>query len=279
MTKVMLANEYSKHSAVFRRNNSKDDVARSYIVQPKHDGVFCALFPGAAYTRTMETLRSVDHLVLDVALPGLVLFGELWAEGMDFATISGLARRHYHSPELGIKVFDAVTMDEFDAGKTDVPYILRRDRYRNLLAPQRMANDYAGTFDAETLETKARVLSESVGYDGLILRDPAAGWFAGRSKDGEIIKVKPTIRLSLRVVNMDVVRQPTKLGGYITVRLPGGAQCDVGSGLTQEILKDSPLNIIGKIAEVEAMGYTNTGSLREPRFKGWRDDLVVADGE
>ena len=38
-----------------------------------------------------------------------------------------------------------------------------------------------------------------------------------------------------------------------------------------------PASIVGKIVEVEAMGYTSDGFLREPRFIRVRDDKEIPD--
>jgi DNA ligase-1 len=50
----------------------------------------------------------------------------------------------------------------------------------------------------------------------------------------------------------------------------------VSTGLTQEqadAFTADPALIVGQHIEVEAMGLTSTGLLREPRFKGIRTDV------
>jgi ATP-dependent DNA ligase len=279
---VMLANEFDKHSAAFKKwwRGSVENI-RGFIVQPKFDGVFCAiggsLVTGGtcAITRTGELVRSVD--ASKWLVPGHVVFGELWKSGVSFPEISGRARSH--SPQdLDFVPFDMVTQYEFSHGFSKTPYARRLISLGGMLRvppADRVRLDLH-----ESYGSSARWYVDFGGFDGIILRDPLGMWSRGRSRNGEIVKVKVVNSLDLRIVGATAEIRPTKLGGYLTVDYRG-TWTDVGSGLTQDMLRgiqDGTARFIGSIAEVEYLGITADGKLREPRLKGIRHDKAHADG-
>lgn len=145
-----------------------------------------------------------------------------------------------------------------------------------------VAETYTGHSWGYDPEQRAREYVSWGGYDGAILRNPEAGYTIGQVKNGEIVKVKPTMSLDLRIKRITVDVRPTKLGGYITVDLGNDVECDVGTGLTQADLASFQNELargawINRIAEVEFMGFTEDGKLREPRFKGLRHDKKEPD--
>jgi DNA ligase-1 len=94
-------------------------------------------------------------------------------------------------------------------------------------------------------------------------------------KNGEIIKVKPTLSLDLRVLQVHVA-EGIKTGRPVhTIDVwYNGVRTRVGSGIPHSF-NDVPQ--AGQIVEIECMGLTLTGALREPRFKGIRLDKEQPD--
>lgn len=279
--------ELKAQSAAFKKKWTSHDqlVYHGWIIQPKFDGVHVMIHTdGYVRTRTGEEVMSVPHLLEQAQLcfgPGQVLFCEAYKFGTPHKDINGAARRQYAQPDLIGVVYDVVTQTEFDAGNCPRPYWQRYDFAAiNVLdapglitAPEcQYEGDGPVNVDKLALEYKNHPTDA---YDGLILRDATAPWAAGAAKEGEVIKVKPSLSLDLLVVGHRVEIKPTKLGGAITV-VYNGVESDVGSGLTQSILEalTQGAKAAGRIAEVECLGITPDGKLREPRFKGFRFDTV-----
>ena len=98
----------------------------------------------------------------------------------------------------------------------------------------------------------------------------------GSGKGGEFIKCKPLISFTVTVdaVVSDVGGKTGKNTCVLMFPLNDHMQ-KVSTGLTQQQADDytaAPSLILGQRIEVEAMGLTVNGFLREPRFKGIRTD-------
>lgn len=273
-----------------------------YLAQPKHDGVNMVAIKWSHhgsdhapfdhiqfYSRTGEVVHSADHLKQALVAPFFppgVYLGEYWHPFIDQPTVSGYFRdtKQQH-PEPMFVVFDWLTLGEWNEGKSDVPY---EDRMRRLPEPVHLIDQnrapvflietqgYLADHGMSTAEAAA-TLSEGGAYDGLILRNPNSGWRKGDlGTNGEIIKVKPTITLDLRVlaVSQDYGEKTGRRVYTIFVRLPNGNDQEIGSGVPHK-LEDVPHE--GDIVEIEAMSYSKHGLLREPRYKGKRHDKTEAD--
>ena len=275
----------------------------NYIAQPKYDGcnTVVVLFPDGdvqIYSRTGEVVESMEHIALALRVfPNItagVYLGEAWAPDLEFSDISGLFRRKTASEDtcrLQFAIFDFLTLDEWEAGFSNVAYVNRVARMPVELgaipvgqAPIYLAGSFgyiAQTFPNTTRQKVCDELLKQGGYDGLILRDPLAYWSKGSNgTTGEIIKVKSKVSLDLRVVGFEEGKgkHAGKIGTLI-VEMPNGTQMGAGTGLKDsERDRDSfARDWLGKIVEVEALGYTNSGLLREPRIKGIRHDKTEAD--
>jgi DNA ligase-1 len=284
--------EFAKQSASFKKANPTLEGLHpsEYTMQPKYDGCHLIIHLSdegvpRAFSRTGEPVRSVDHIIaqaLHVYGRGWVLFGEAYDFGLTFPEISGNFRQHRPAENLCFMAFDAVPASTFDLG------LYYPTPYRERLAALRAAVNGAGQSAPDIIVTPdlpldnpagfALRLKKQGGYDGAIVRCSNAGWQAGDSKHGEVIKVKPVESLDLRVRGwfLGKGKHDNRAGGiYVEYN---GVQPGVGTGFT-----DDERSIIaqgtrdGAIAEVEFMGFTEDGALREPRFKGWRYDKLKAD--
>lgn len=284
--------EFAKQSAAFKKAHPSLDSLSSdeYTMQPKYDGCHLIVHLGLdgvprAFSRTGEPVRSVDHIAaqcLQVFGRGWVIFGEAYVFDLSFPEISGNFRQHKPAENLCFMAFDAVPAQAFAMG------LYYPTPYRERLASLRAAVRAAGALAPDIIVTPdlpldnptgfAVTLKKQGGYDGAIVRRSDAGWQAGDSKNGEVIKVKPVESLDLRVRGwfLGKGKHANRAGGiYVEY---DGVQTGVGTGFT-----DDERSIIaqgtrdGAIAEVEFMGFTEDGALREPRFKGWRYDKLKAD--
>ena len=207
--------------------------------------------------------------------------GEVWQpiEEAAFPTISGKFRRQNPSPELRFVVNDILP-----AGYTTTsPYRLRYQDVVDLLGLP--GEDFYKVTTAETWKNPSHFWEDPLtpalqwqgqgGFDGAILRDPNAGYTVGTVKAGEIVKVKPTLSLDLVVEDL-VVQKGEKTGRnvYTLYVLYNGVRSSVGSGMPH-MADECPYP--GDIVEIECLGITADGKLREPRFKGIRHDKLKPD--
>lgn len=285
--------DFDAQSAKFKKryHNVEALLDAGWEVQPKYDGVFCMIDTSElkALSRQGKEMPSVGHLLGQCREgfgPDKVVFMEVYKFGTLHKDINGASRRQYLQDDLIGVVFDVVPKAAFEHGFYPRPYIARLDDvYRGVQFQDKLI----AIAECPTLGRNGTVqgLAEEMvshptdAYDGVILRDPAAPWNAGACKEGEAIKVKAVLSLDLEITNESVTIRPTKLGGQFTVNYKG-VPSDVGSGLTQDMMEKIKAGFdnqtgpvfVGSIAEVECLGLTPDGKLREPRLKAIRHDAV-----
>lgn len=299
---VHKAVEVSKcHKAVREQLSKPGYLEENYIAQAKYDGcnMVAVVADGDAVflSRTGELVLSVEHIRMAMlSLPDIkdgVYLGECWAPDLPFAEISGLFRRKTASVDtcrLQFAIFDYLAPEEWHIGSSLVPYSHRVERLPATLSaiPQQLnplwlAQSFGrikDTWANGTAQQVANQLVEAGGYDGLILRDPKGRWFRGdRGTSGEIIKVKPLIRVTCKVVGFQTGKgKYVNDVGTLLVEYNGKEQ-GAGTGLKDSERSQDYFwkNWNGKLVEIEALGLTEDGYLREPRLKGIRDDVLEPD--
>lgn len=277
---------------------TEDQLRTEYLAQPKYDGCNCVAIKYAnsvehikLFSRTGEEVLSADHIKEALAAapfaPIGVYLGEYWHPFIDQPTVSGMFRKQdgtqYDQPML--VVFDFVSIGEWEQGFSELTYLDRVGRLPATLskipecrAPFFLAESQGFLVDQEMSPMEAaRLMAEGGAYDGLILRKPSGTWTKGdRGTNGEIIKVKPTLTLDLRVLAVNEAKgEKTGRSVYtVVVDLGDGKTQEVGSGVPHD-WRDVPH--INHIVEIEAMSFSKYGLLREPRFKGIRHDKTEAD--
>lgn len=290
---VQKATDYASQSSAWRAANpSVQALSRTHIGVRKYDG--CHLIVrvdsegrGWAFSRTGEFVKSCDHIVDAVRRvygPAWVVSGEVWQNGVPFPEISGAYRRHSPQPQLKFVPFDIVPERGWCAGTHEVPFTQRLshlmisiERNNFIGSPLVVAPVFMpGTYDPQTLANK---LVLEGGSDGLILRDPAAGWAKATARDGELIKVKPSLSLDLEVVGLEEGKGKMEgMAGALLVTYNG--KVSKAGGLDYQTRRGwlaDPSSIVGRIVEVECLGITEDGYLREPRIKAVRFDKLKPD--
>ena len=256
----------------------------NYWVLKKYDGCCGIIYvdeTGRAtqiVTRTGEKIRSCDHILNWITLEGMwkevVLFVELWHPDMDFSEISGKVRQHSPAPELIYKAWDVVPLWDYYAGECTIPFSERYAWLQENIHPDFLA--YLYPYNPMSLVDEANAVRASGPYDGLIAKDPKGTWKLGLGTDGESIKIKPPLSFDLEVIGVtDGKGKHAGVIGSLVVRFSGGNTLGIGTGLSDDDRERT--DWVGKIVEVEAMGYSSEGSLREPRLKGERFDKEQAD--
>lgn len=287
---ILKAVEFDKCSAKFKKQwKNEDELWRAgWLLQPKYDGCF-----GMAYIRkdnaacTMLSRTGEDystscrHILneLHEAADGkeCVVLGEVWHPTWGFPKISGAFRRRALNDELLFMANDILDINMCGTA----PYGVRLLNLKAML-PE-IADSTYSTHAVTHIDyadgdvfTIAKNLVAQGGYDGAILRDCSAPYSIGLANAGQIVKVKPNNSLDLRCVNFDVAEGEKTGRAVVTlvVQLPDGKFNKVGSGVPHDL---SGPETVGQIVEVEFMGYTPDGYLREPRFKGVRYDKEAPD--
>lgn len=300
---VHKAVEYSALSA-----KAKAGLEQTYqwVLSPKYDGCHAVfLFDERKHvvtlSRTGEQVLSMPHIATDLLhVYGHLLSegrwavcGEAWTPGQEFNVLSGWFRKQSPVPDLRFVPFDIVEWAPNTSGTCSTPHLSSTARYsarcnallqpegcgyHRIISPRFLA--LSGTF-SEVLpqaveyakEHKARADSF---FDGAVLAQAGGAYTVGAGKGGEFIKIKPLLSYTVKVdaVVADLGGKTGKNTCVLMFELDGKMQ-KVSTGLTQDQADEYtayPERIIDSLIEVEAMGVTVNGYLREPRFKGIRTD-------
>lgn len=263
----------------------------------------------ATYSRSGEFVHSMNHIAVSLLdlyplVKGrLAICGEAWMVGEEFNVISGAFRRHSPQPQLQFVPFDMVPFDYNTDSTAGLPILLGQSdhrvypakysdrlgnlvKYRNNTVPSQVLVPRYSTLAEHgldhalavargvALENKART---DCFFDGAILARANGKYEVGSGKAGEFIKIKPLISHTVQVeaVIADVGSKTGKITCVLCFTLNGEVQ-KVSTGLTQaqaDEYVNNPNAILDQYIEVEAMGLTVNGLLREPRFKGIRTDV------
>jgi DNA ligase-1 len=274
----------------------------NFIAQPKHDGCNCVIGYKEgrlifAKSRTGEDTVAIgpEHAAFlkRVDAPDGVYLGEAWDSQLPFHEISGIFRRKTPDPQARLQhiVFDFLTWEEWEQGYSNLSYMSRVARLGGFLsvphafklAPIHPIVGFgvlAHTWPAATGLDIANKLQAAGGYDGLVFRDPDGLWHAGdNGTNGEIIKVKPLLRVTCEVTGyIPGEGKYQGLVGSLLISYKGQEQ-GAGTGLKDHQRDQSEFQSRwkGKLVEIEALGETPDGRLREPRLLGIRSDVLEAD--
>ena len=282
----MLAHDGAKHPK---------KIAGECFIEYKYDGVrvIAIVQNGDAtlYSRNGKLLENFPHINEALSrseFEGLVFDGEVMSE--DFQTLMKQVHRKEgaQTEDSYLAVFDMLTLEEFNAGATDMTAFERRERligYQPLFSYRLQLVD-AVMLDLDTDDGQAsfkamnkQALAE--GYEGLMIKPIDQGYKCKRSHAW--LKIKPFIEVTLKVVALEegTGKNEGLLGALVVEGEDDGKffHLNVGSGLTDEnreqIWADQD-NVIGQLVEIRADAATqsqdaeDTWSLRFPRFKTFR---------
>lgn len=289
MTLIMKATEFEDQSAAFKKSfpNGVQELAdRGWLLQPKYDGCFGMAVirrdgDSRMLSRTGEDYSaSCGHILEDLETLAtqrhqdnwteFVVLGEVWHPVWAFPQISGSFRRRRPCDDLWFMAHDLLPITL----ATSTAYVARHQTLLFLMNGGRnRVRPVLNHVDTADVAAYAVNLKLSGHYDGAVLKDPNAGYNIGNVRLGQIVKVKPTQSLDLRV-DAWAGEPGEKTGRYVyTVRVTyRGVSTWAGSGIPHDYVPEN-----GHMIEVEFMGFTADGALREPRFKGQRHDKPTPD--
>lgn len=280
--KPLLACKFDPKKAVF-----------PYLASPKIDGIRFVMVDGVALSRSFKPIRNkYVQQVLSKRLPngidGELTVGETFQE-----TTSGIMSIE-GEPEFTVWVFDYLKDDPntpFYARMLELPkFVLPGHNYEILNGSP--VNNFE---ELDFLEQKFL----SLGYEGLMLRDPMGPYKFGRSTVNEniLLKVKRfeddeavVIGIEEKMSNQNepeknelgYQRRSHSLAGMVgadtagslRVRNSAGQEFSIGSGLNdaqRAVIWNNPDYYIGKIAKYKYFPVGVKELPRHPIFLGWRD--------
>lgn len=261
------------------------------IVERKHDGMRALWIDGKLVTRGGATLWCTAHLWADLAALDAE-FGEPMFLDMEYREAGGFgatARRTSRAiwergPVDGtgdVWLWDAVPTRVWREGGASAALVARkRDLHAaltRLQSPGRAAGLHYVDHVAVAGEAHLRAIEAAEyarGGEGVVVKDATAQHHPGRSRYWQRLKRK--LSLDLVVIGYSESKSdPGTLGAIIVDH--DGVGVRVHAGFTDReriVLWHYPDCVVGRIAEIEAMEATELGSLRQPRFLNWRDDLT-----
>ena len=281
----MLAHDGAKHPK---------KIAGDCFIEYKYDGVrvIAIVQNGDAtlYSRNGKLLENFPHIneaLSKSEFEGLVFDGEVMSE--DFQTLMKQVHRKEgaQTEDSYLAVFDMLTLEEFNAGGTDMTAYERRERlisvassfsYRTQLV--QAINLNLDSEDGQRSFKEMNKLALEEGYEGLMIKPVNEGYKCKRSHAW--LKIKPFIEVTLKVVALEegTGKNEGGLGALVVEGEDDGKffHLNVGSGLTDEnreqIWADQD-NVVGQLVEIRADAVTisqdnSAYSLRFPRFKTFR---------
>ena len=282
----MLAHDGAKHPK---------KIAGECYVEYKYDGVrvIAIVQNGSAtlHSRNGKLLENFPHIEESLSKPefnGLVFDGEVMSD--DFQTLMKQVHRKEgaQTQDAYLALFDMITLDEFNAGGTDLDAKERRTRLTTIrplfddnikLVDVTLVNFDTAEGQAEFNKLNKTALDE--GYEGLMIKPIAEGYKCKRSHAW--LKIKPFIEVTLKVVDLEegTGKNEGLLGALVVEGEDDGKffHLNVGSGLTDENREQIWANqdaVIGQLVEIRADAATQSQdaddvwSLRFPRFKTFR---------
>ena len=281
--------------------NHETKVSGKKIIEVKLDGVrvITIVYPSGRvdqYSRNGKELVNFPHIKEQIAqgIDGaftepLVFDGEVMSSSFQDLMKQVHRKDNVAASDAVLHLFDVVTLQAFNAGRNPAPQDLRSSalaawykRHQDAMPNITVVGQELVDLDTEEGQSRYRAINAQAikgGYEGIMLKDPAAAYECKRSVAW--LKLKPFIEVSLSVVDFEegTGRNAGRLGAIICEGEDDGRRIrvNVGSGFSDlnrdEYWMDREA-IVGHIAEVRADAVTQnqdgTYSLRFPRFLRFR---------
>jgi DNA ligase-1 len=280
--------------------NHESKVAGKRYIEVKLDGVrvITVVYPNghvSLFSRNGKSLDNFPHVAEQISAVAsqftepTVLDGEVMSSSFQDLMKQVHRKSDVQSTDAILNLFDIITLAEFEAGKS---LTTQENRSEQVYKWHKVNKDVLPSVavvghelvDLDTPEGQKRykeINAQAIagGYEGIMLKDPEAGYECKRSVAW--LKLKPFIEVSLAVVAVEegTGKNVGKLGALVCEGDDDGKRIrvNVGSGFTdsdRDNFWSSRDSLSGNIVEVRADAVTQNQdgsySLRFPRFKGFR---------
>jgi DNA ligase-1 len=282
--------------------NHESKVTGKKLIEVKLDGVRVITIVRAdgrvdMFSRNGKELANFPHICEQISRVvkakstskdmDLVLDGEIMSSSFQDLMKQVHRKDNVEAGDAVLNLFDVLPLEDFEKGiynktqrvrSTMVSFWVEqnKDQLPNVIA---LTNEEV---DLDTPEGYARfkaINQQAVlgGYEGIMIKDPEAGYECKRSVAW--LKLKPFIEVSLTVVDTEegTGKNVGKMGALVCEGVDDGKaiRVNVGSGFTDTQRDDFwSCRADGHVVEVRADAVTQnqdgTYSLRFPRFKGFR---------
>lgn len=249
------------------------------------------------FSRNGKQFHNFEHIVDQLAHvvqtygigTDMILDGEVMSSSFQDLMKQVHRKTNIQSDDATLHCFDMITLEEFLGGGSIVPQYVRSGLVKEFVSKHQEELPNVAVLDwidvdldtSEGQESLKQVNKQAIdgGYEGIMIKDPKAGYECKRSHSW--LKMKPFIEVTLEVMDVEegTGRNAGRLGALICEGEDDGLTIRVncGSGFT-DIDRDSFWNnrtkLNGRLVEVRADAITQnqdkTYSLRFPRFKGFR---------
>ena len=282
--------------------NHESKVCGKKYIEVKLDGVrvITIVYPDGRvdlFSRNGKELANFPHVqeqisaVVKKSPPpyALVLDGEIMSSSFQDLMTQVHRKSDVKANDAVLNLFDVISLEEFEAGfskerqedrsaKVYYWHKANADALPNVTVVGHELVDL-DTEEGQTRYKEINAKAVAGGYEGIMIKDPEAGYECKRSVAW--LKLKPFIEVSLEVVAVEegTGRNIGKLGALVCEGDDDGKRImvNVGSGFSDDNRNDywvSRKEVIGKIVEVRADAVTQNQdgsySLRFPRFLHFR---------
>ena len=280
--------------------NHESKVTGKKIIEVKLDGVrvITIVYPDGRvdqFSRNGKELVNFPHVKEQLAkiakgfTEPMVLDGEIMSGSFQDLMKQIHRKSSAKANDAVLNLFDALPLSEFEQGESATTQEQRSEWLKtwfdaNESALPNVTVVAQETVDLDTDAGQARykeinALAIAGGYEGIMLKDAAAGYKCKRSVAW--LKLKPFIEVSLTVVAVEegTGKNVGRLGALVCEGTDDGKDIvvNVGSGFSDDqrvVYWENADSIIGDIVEVRADAITQnqdgTYSLRFPRFLRFR---------
>ena len=282
--------------------NHESKVSGQKLIEVKLDGVrvITIVYPDGRvdmFSRNGKELVNFPHVTEQISAVvkktpppyALVLDGEIMSSSFQDLMTQVHRKSDVKANDAILNLFDMCPLEDFEKGFWDKSQTVRSQMVQawveqnNEMLPNVtcLANELVDLdTDAGQLRYK-EINAQAVtgGYEGIMIKDPEAGYECKRSIAW--LKLKPFIEVSLEVVDVEegTGRNVSRLGAIVCQGVDDGKaiRVNVGSGFSdsdRDIFWTSRDSLLGQIVEVRADAVTQnqdgTYSLRFPRFLRFR---------
>jgi DNA ligase-1 len=282
--------------------NHESKVSGQKLIEVKLDGVRVITIVRTdgrvdMFSRNGKELANFPHVTEQISAVvkktpppyDIVLDGEIMSSSFQDLMTQVHRKSDVKANDAILNLFDMCPLDDFELGSWDKSQTVRsqmvqawvEQNHADLPNVTCLANELVDLDTAEGQLRYKEINAQAVagGYEGIMIKDPEAGYECKRSIAW--LKLKPFIEVSLEVVDVEegTGRNVGRLGAIVCQGVDDGKtiRVNVGSGFSdsdRDIFWASRDSLLGQIVEVRADAVTRnqdgTYSLRFPRFLRFR---------